>query len=84
MWLDASTFLEVQEAVITPRTVMHMVDEPGIQYACYTVVGWSTDATSVDWLPPTKQNQALLNLTPPAGFTQVSNQQMAKYLGPYS
>jgi hypothetical protein len=38
----------------------------------------------MEWLPPTKKNLALLNLTPPAGFTQVSNKQIAQYLGPYS
>jgi DNA-directed RNA polymerase specialized sigma24 family protein len=35
-------------------------------------------------LPPTRQNLALLDLKPPAGFARVSNQQMAQYLGPYS
>ncbi|TVZ06700.1 hypothetical protein EAS64_04835 [Trebonia kvetii] len=84
VWLDASTFLEVQEATLAAKTVMYTVDKPGIQWACYTVTGWSTDATSVDWLPPTRQNLALLNLKPPAGFAQVSSQQMAQYLGPYS
>lgn len=85
VWLDASTYLEIQEATITPRTVMHLL--PGkhrVVWGCYTVVGWSTDTTGVDWLPPTKHNLALLNLTPPAGFAQVSNQQMGQYLGPYS
>jgi len=85
VWLDASTYLEVQEGTITPRTVMHLL--PGKQrvvWACYTVVGWSATTTSVAWLPPTKHNLALLNLTPPAGFTQVSNQKIAQYLGPYS
>ncbi|HXJ26150.1 MAG TPA: hypothetical protein VNH17_10630 [Streptosporangiaceae bacterium] len=84
VWLDASTFLEVQEATLTAKTVLYTVDQPGIQWACYTVTGWSTDATSVDWLPPTRQNLALLNLRPPAGFAQVSSQRMAQYLGPYS
>ena len=51
---------------------------------CAKVVGWSTTTTRVDWLPPTRHNLALLNLTPSAGFTQVSNQQMGQFLGPYS
>jgi hypothetical protein len=85
VWLDASTYLEVQEATIAPTTVGgHPPDKPGVRPTCAKVVGWSTTTTSVDWLPPTKQNLALLNLTPPAGFTQVSNQQIAQYLGPYS
>jgi hypothetical protein len=84
VWLDASTYLEVQEATIEPRTVMHELHKPRIVWACYKVVGWSATTTRVDWLRPTKQNRALLNLTPPGGFTQVSNQQIAKYLGPYS
>jgi hypothetical protein len=84
VWLDASTFLEVQEATLTAKTVIRTLDEPGIQWACYTVAGWSADTTRVDWLPPTRKSLALLNLTPPAGFTQVSNQQMTQYLGPYS
>jgi hypothetical protein len=85
VWLDASTYLEVQEATIEPRTVMRMVPgKHGVVWACYTVVGWSATTTSVDWLLPTKHNLALLNLTPPAGFSPVSNQKMAQYLGPYS
>ena len=84
VWLDASTYLEVQEATIEPRTVIHLLHKPRIVWACYNVVGWSATTTSVDWLPPTQQNRALLNLTPPAGFTRVSNQQIAQYLGPYS
>jgi hypothetical protein len=85
VWLDASTYLQVQEATIAPATVGGSPpDKPGVRPTCAKVVGWSTTTTSVDWLPPTKQNLALLNLTPPAGFTQVSNQQIAQYLGPYS
>ena len=84
VWLDASTYLDVQEATIEPRTVMHLLHKPPVTWACYTVVGWSATTTSVGWLRPTKPNLALLNLTPPAGFTQVSMQQMAQYLGPYS
>jgi hypothetical protein len=101
VWLDASTYLEVQQATIEPRTVMHLLHKPRIvrgrlvervqprrallaRGVCYKVVGWSATTTSVDWLPPTKQNRSLLNLTPPAGFIQVSNQQIAQYLGPYS
>lgn len=85
VWLDASTYLEVQEATIAPKTVGGSASEgPGVRPTCAKVVGWSTTTTSVDWLPPTKHNLALLNLTPPAGFTQVSNQQMGQYLGPYS
>jgi hypothetical protein len=38
----------------------------------------------VRWLPPTPQNRALAILVPPAGFSRVSEQQMAVYLGPYS
>lgn len=64
---------------------MHLLHKPGITWACYTQVGWAPPSiTEVDWLPPTQQNLALLNLTPPASFTQVSNQQIAQYLGPYS
>jgi hypothetical protein len=63
---------------------MHLLHKPGVVWACYQVVGWSATTTSMDWLPPTKQNLALLDLTPPAGFTQVSNQQISQYLGPYS
>ncbi len=85
VWLASSTYLEVREATLTPKTVMRM--QPGkhkITWACYRVVGWSATTTEVDWLPPTKHNRALLNLTPPAGFTSVSNAQIAQYLGPYS
>jgi hypothetical protein len=84
VWLDASTYLEVQEATIEPKTVMHQVRKQHIVWACYKVVSWSPATTRVDWLPPTRKNLALLNLTPPAGFTEVSNQQIARYLGPYS
>lgn len=84
VWLDASTYLEVQEATIEPKTVMHSLRTHRVVWACYKVVGWSATTTRMDWLPPTKKNLALLNLTPPAGFTQVSNQQIARYLGPYS
>jgi hypothetical protein len=84
VWLDASTYLEVQDATIEPKTVMHQLHKPRIVWACYKVVGWLPTTTRVDWLPPTKQNLTLLNLTPPAGFARVSNQQIAKYLGPYS
>ena len=73
-----------QTAVIEPKTVMHMLHKHRIVWACYQVVGWSPTTTSVGWLPPTSHNLALLKLTPPAGFSQVSNQQIAKYLGPYS
>ena len=82
VWLDASTYLEVQEATIAPTTVGGAASD--VRPTCAKVVGWSTTTTSVDWLPPTRQNLALLNLTPPAGFTQVSNQKIAQYLGPYS
>jgi hypothetical protein len=82
VWLDASTYLEVQEATIAPKTVGGTASDK--LPTCAKVVGWSTTTRSVDWLPPTRHNLALLNLTPPAGFTQVSNQQMAQYLGPYS
>jgi hypothetical protein len=84
VWLDASTYLEVQEATINPKTVMYQVRKPHVVWACYKVTGWSPTTTSVNWLPPTRHNRALLNLTPPAGFTEVSNQQIAQYLGPYS
>jgi hypothetical protein len=84
VWLDTSTYLEVQEATIEPKTVMHSLHRPRIVWACYKVVGWSPTTTRMEWLPPTKKNLALLNLTPPAGFTQVSNKQIAQYLGPYS
>jgi hypothetical protein len=84
VWLDASTYLEVQEATIEPKTVMYQVRKPHVVWACYKVEGWSPTTTRVDWLPPTRHNRALLNLTPPAGFTQVSNRQIARYLGPYS
>jgi hypothetical protein len=63
---------------------MHQVRKQHVVWACYTVAGWSPTTTRVDWLPPTRHNRALLNLTPPAGFTRVSNQKIAQYLGPYS
>jgi len=84
VWLDASSYLEVQEATIEPKTVMHLLHRHRIAWACYQVVGWSPTTTSVGWLPPTRHNLALLKLIPPAGFTQVSSQQIAQYLGPYS
>jgi hypothetical protein len=84
VWLDASTYLEVQEATLNPQTVIHELKQKNVVWACYTVVGWSGTTTSVGWLPPTKQNLALLNLTPPAGFTRVSSEQIAQYLGRYS
>jgi hypothetical protein len=84
VWLDASTYLEVQSATIEPKTVMHLLREKHITWGCYTVVGWTTSTTSVGWLRPTKRNLVRLHLTPPAGFTEVSMQQMARYLGPYS
>jgi hypothetical protein len=84
VWLDASTYLEVQEATIEPKTTMYPLHRPPITWACYKVVGWSQTTAHMDWLPPTKHNLGLLTLTPPAGFTQVSNQQMGQYLGPYS
>ncbi len=64
VWLDASTYLVVQEATITPRTVMHLVPaKHHVVWGCYTVVGWSPTTTRVDWLLPTKRHLALLNLT---------------------
>jgi hypothetical protein len=39
----------------------------------------------ITWLSPTPENLALLTLTPPAGFTQIPDSEMAqKYLGPIS
>jgi hypothetical protein len=84
VWLDASTYQEVQEATLEPKTVMYRQRTQHILWACYKVTGWSATTTKVDWLPPTKHNLALLHLAPPPGFTQVSNQQMGQYLGPYS
>lgn len=76
VWLDATTYLEIAEAKITPK----FVGPP----SCPKFTGWSTDLTKFQWLRPTKHNLALLNLTPPAGFTRVSSHQMGVYLGPYS
>ena len=84
VWLDASTYLEVQEATLQAKVVMQLLHRKHIIWGCYKVTGWSATTTRVDWLPPTKRNRTLLNLTPPAGFARVSNQQMTRYLGPYS
>jgi hypothetical protein len=50
VWLDASTYLEVQKATLDPRTVMHMYwhKQRHVGPECYKVVGWSATTTSVD------------------------------------
>ncbi|HET7018627.1 MAG TPA: hypothetical protein VFI65_32210 [Streptosporangiaceae bacterium] len=77
VWLDASTYLEIQEAQVGPKFVKS-------KSGCFKFSGWSTTTTKLQWLRPTKHNLALLNLTPPAGFAQVSGHQMDLYLSPYS
>lgn len=77
VWLDASTYLEMQEAKVDPKFVRS-------RSGCLMFTGWSTAITKMQWLRPTKHNLALLNLTPPAGFARVSSHQMDLYLRPYS
>ena len=77
VWLDASNYLEMQDAMVGPKFVRG-------QSGCLKFSGWSRSITKLQWLRPTKHNLALLNLTPPAGFAQVSSHQMDLYLGPYS
>jgi hypothetical protein len=82
VWLDASTYLEIAEAKITPKSTG---GQAGAKHpTCAKFAGWLTAMTRFQWLRPTKHNLALLNLTPPAGFTRVSSHQMGVYLGPYS
>jgi hypothetical protein len=76
VWLDPTTYLEIAQAKITPT----FTGTPG----CPKFKDMSTYLTKFQWLRPTKHNLALLNLTPPAGFTKVSSHQMGVYLGPYS
>ena len=46
---------------------------------------WSPIIDRVTWLSPTRENLALLTLTPPAGFTKIPYSELAqKYLGPIS
>jgi hypothetical protein len=76
VWLDASTYLERQEAMVAPKYSSHE--------GCLKFAGWSTTTTRVQWLRPTRHNLARLNLTPPTGFGQVSSHRMDVFLGPYS
>lgn len=76
VWLDASTYLERQEAMVQPKFSRHD--------GCLTFTGWSTATTRVQWLRPTSHNLDRLNLTPPAGFARVSGHQMDILLRPYS
>lgn len=84
VWLDASSYLEAQYADIEPRFVGGSPAGPGQRQTCARLDGTTTLITATSWLPPNKKNTAVAKLVPPAGFTQVSEQQIAVYLGPYS
>jgi hypothetical protein len=80
IWIDASTYLVVQ----TERFIFHppLSCKPSA-LVCH--VTWFPVIDHVSWLPPTRQNLALLTVTPPAGFTKIPYSEMAqKYLGPIS
>jgi hypothetical protein len=71
IWIDASTYLVVQTE--------HFLPAPG------STNTWSPTIDHVTWLSPTRENLALLTLTPPAGFTKIPYSELAqKYLGPIS
>ena len=73
VWIDASTYLVVQTELSLPSSAAQskLLHLPII--------------ARVSWLPPTRQNLALLTVTPPAGFTKIPYSEMAqKYLGPIS
>lgn len=84
VWVDAKTYL------IAKFTVYHVEGIPASVYAgpppqsWLSILRWRPMPTSVRWLQPTPERLAWLTLTPPAGFTQVTDAQMTTYLGPYS
>jgi hypothetical protein len=79
IWIDATTYLVVQTEHYVPDFQPRSTSTPGMN------VTWSPDIDHVTWLPPTPANLALLTLTPPAGFTKISESEMGqKYLGPLS
>jgi hypothetical protein len=79
IWIDATTYLVVQTEDYVPDFQPTSTSTPGVN------VTWSPDIDHVTWLSPTAANLALLTLTPPAGFTRITEAEMAqKYLGPLS
>jgi hypothetical protein len=79
IWIDATTYLVVQTEHYVPNFQPSSTSTPGMN------VTWSPDIDHVTWLSPTPANLALLTLTPPAGFTKISESEMGqKYLGPLS
>jgi hypothetical protein len=78
VWVDARTYLVVQETVWGPDIPNGATVDPA---ARVTLV---PRTTRVSWLQPTPANLAKLNLSRPlAGFSQVNDHQLAHYLGIY-
>jgi hypothetical protein len=80
IWIDARTYLVVQTKHFVPHS-----QGSSTSSAPASNVTWSPVVDQVTWLPPTRENLALLTLTPPAGFTKIPYSELAqRYLGPIS
>jgi hypothetical protein len=80
IWIDATTYLVVQTEHFIPN--FQAITTPSAAAGKPT---WLPEIDYVTWLNPTPGNLALLTLTPPAGFTKISEAEMGqKYLGPLS
>lgn len=79
LWIDARTYLVVQETYWAPDVpdgaTVDPAAAPGMKLTPRTI--------RVSWLPPTPANLATLDLPPWAGFTPVNDHQLAQYLGIY-
>ncbi len=77
IWVDASTYQVVQ----TEHFIQAYKGGTSIPPTPRSKLMWIALVDHVTWLPPTRQNLALLTLTPPAGFTNVPYSVMASHLG---
>jgi hypothetical protein len=81
IWIDASTYLVVQTEHFIPYPQGRCVFTSA--RVCHAT--WKPVINHVTWLSPTRENLALLTVTPPPGFTKIPASEMdQKYLGPIS
>jgi hypothetical protein len=79
LWLDAKTYLIVQTEAFLPKM------SPSAQAGGSGRQAYTHFFDTVTWQAPTAANLALLNEPVPAGFTKISEQQLAQqYTGKYS
>jgi hypothetical protein len=79
LWLDAKTYLIVQTETFLPKM------SPSAQAGGSGGQAYTHLFATVTWLAPTAANLALLNEPVPAGFTKISEQQLAQqYIRRYS